>query len=211
MDKMKLEIKQIVRKNLISESRKKEYISESFSKIKNLKGEKLIDAYVGTTFKLMDEGYDFDEIELYLNEQESGILSQFGDILKGGLWSSVKEYAYGWFFTNFLGLSKENAKMLSIGLADTSPLEFLRMFKDESSCQKSAPKIIESILEILVRKTGSGLLSAAGASGVEGVTTTVIGNMVGDSISKSNIGEIIATEHLCKLIHKENTSQNEKK
>lgn len=203
---MKLKIKEIVKKNLISESRKKDYLYESYSKLNNLKGEKLIDGYVKTTFQLMEEGYDFDEIELFLNEEEnvlSGIMGDnmnFGNILKGGLWSSVKEYGYKWFFTSILGLDEDRAQTLAMGLADTSPLEFLRMFKDEGSCKQAAPKIIDSVAEIMVRNFGGDMISKEN----QGILSVSIGNSIGEAIRESNIGEMVVEKTgLCRLIHKE--------
>ena len=65
------------------------------------------------------------------------------------------------------------------------------------------PKLIDAILEVIVRKLGSkisGIDSNDYGLNLKSAGTTLTGNLFGEAIRQSNISEVLS-EKFCKLIH----------
>lgn len=209
MNNINLNIKKVVSENL--QRTRKEIFQESFSIVRgsSTKDEFLTRVLIASS-NLINEGYEMDEIESFLNEQDSSSLVAAGDdalsqiknadwgkIARGTIMSSIKEYAIKWLLNN-LGLKGEIVDSVAIVFADYNPLDLLKPFKDMSSCMRpeAMPQLCDSIMEAVGRYIG-GQVSGGGGSTI---VKLGVGNLFGKSISESNIGEIAATK-FCNLIH----------
>lgn len=205
MNTIKINIKDVVRKNLISESNKVNYLNESFKKIKDYKGDVLIEKYIETSVSLLNEGYEFEEIENYLNEIDNplnalGDKVDWGGMFKESLYSSAKEYAIK-FFLNYLGVNQGISTTLAQFFADVTPIDLLRPFKNAEYCNTYLPKIMKGVLEVIVRYLGSEITGTdRNDYNWSGMASVGLGNMFGEAISESNISNTISVK-LCKIIH----------
>jgi hypothetical protein len=205
MNTIKVNIKEIVRTNLINESDRRKHILNSFQKIKDLKNEQLLEGYISTSNKLISEGYGFHEIENLINEIENPLNMldgkvDWGGMFKESLYSSAKEYIIKWLL-NAVGMGPQWSTTMAQALADLNPLDLLKPFKNEQNCIQYMPNICDTVLEVLVRYLGS---SATGTNRTDynwsGMGSVGVGNIFGEAIRESNIGESISNK-LCKVIH----------
>lgn len=205
MKTIKVNIKEIVKNNLLSESNRKNHIYNSFEKIKDLKNNELIKGYVETSIGLMNEGYTVDEIESSLNEIENPLNMLDGkldwkSVFKDSLTSGAKEYVIKWLLSA-VGMGPQWSTTISQAFADYSPLDMLKPFKNEQMCIQHMPALSDTILEVIVRYIGS---SATGTNRTDydwsGVGGNLVGNIFGEVIRDSNISETISNK-LCKAIH----------
>lgn len=209
MSNIKLNIRKVVSENL--QRTRKEIFQESFSIVRgsSTKDEFLTRVLIASS-NLISEGYEMSEIESFLNEQDASSLVAAGDdalsqiknadwgkIARGTIMSSIKEYAIKWLLNN-LGLKGEIVDSVAIVFADYNPLDLLKPFKDMSTCMRpeAMPQLCDSIMEAVGRYIG-GQVSGGGGSTI---VKLGIGNLFGESISESNLGEIAATK-FCNLIH----------
>lgn len=205
MKNVKLDIKKIVSKNL-RESRD-EILYNSYYKIKDKKGDELVNSFMETSVKLMNEGYEIEEINNFLFEDvlPSSLTNKIQDIdWKGGLTdamvSTMKEMAYYWVLTA-IGLKHSTAMTVSSLIKDLTVLDVLRPFKDKQNCITHGPKLMDAILEALVRWAGRSLTGQEAKNETWGdVFTSFIGNTVGTMIEKTDTSETIANK-LCPMLH----------
>lgn len=208
MSNIKLNIKKVVTENL--QRTRKEIFQESFSIVRgsSSKDEFLTRVLIASS-NLISEGYEMDEIESFLNEQDASSLVAAGDdalsqiknadwgkLARGTIMSSIKEYAIKWLLNN-LGMKGEIVDSMAIVFADYNPLDLLKPFKDMSSCTSAdgMPKLCDAIMEGVGRYIG-GQLAGGGST----VVKLGVGNLFGESIKESNIGEIAGAK-FCNLIH----------
>lgn len=205
MNTIKVNIKEIVKTNLISEANRRNHIYNSFEKIKDLKNDELIKGYVETSIGLMNEGYTVDEIESSLEEIENPLDMLDGKVdwkgmFKDSLTSTAKEYIIKWLL-NAVGMGPQWSTTLAQAFSSYSPLDMLKPFKNEQMCLQHMPGLSDMVLKVIVRYIGSEVTNTdrtdynySGAGGV------LIGNMFGEAIEESNISESISNK-LCKVIH----------
>jgi hypothetical protein len=207
METIKVNIKNVVKKNL-NEARIN-HIHESFKSLKNEKdGAKLFRNYIQISNQLLDEGYEYKEIKHYLNEFENPLnpsnwgldTKKVGQGIENSVWSEAKEFLIKWI-CNAFGFNPTFSTILAQTFADLDPRDMIRPFKDMSSCTSSAPKLVDAILEVVVRQIGGSVTGTNSNNyGWSGVGSGLIGNMFGEAIRESNIGETIAGK-FCKAIH----------
>jgi hypothetical protein len=202
MKEIKLNIKDVVKRNL-NETRNK-ILEESFNQLvlSNTK-ENIVEKYINVSSQLIEIGYTNDEIQSYLNEAIELPFSDkvdYGKLIGGGIWSEVKEYAIRWIL-EALGMKGNLAQQLSIALADTNPLDLIRIFKNRQLCETHMTHIADSVVELLVRNLGGSLAGKTLNIRSSNVGTAAVGNIVGEAIRNSNIGESIR-DVMCKVIHK---------
>jgi len=191
MKKIKINIDEIVSKKLNMTREKR--LQEAFIPLSDIKEkDQFLKKYIIVASNLIEEGYTLDEIENPLNK----LNVDWGGMFKESLWSEAKEYAIKWLLEAF-GVREDIAKQLGIVLADMNPLDIIRIFKNPQMCQTHMPHISDAIVEALVRYYGGKSINA----GTDNAATSLVGNIVGESIKKSNIGETISNI-TCKIIHK---------
>jgi hypothetical protein len=206
MKKIQLNISEIVYKNL-NESRENK-LYNSFYNLKDKKGDDLVYSFMNTSINLMNEGYDFDDINNFLYEIEApkDLLNKVKDIdWKGGmtdaLMDSLKEMAYYWILTS-LGFTGSTTTIISGLLADLSIVDVLRPFKNKQYCIQYAPKVLDSVLEHLGRWAARKLTGQEAKHETWGdILSMGLGNVLGTIIEKSDTSETIANK-LCPMVHK---------
>jgi hypothetical protein len=204
---MKIKLNNISKKNLITEIQRKKVIKESVNNLRTYKGKKLIDETVKLYLNLLNEGYDSNEIDEILDEQDSPLSSilpsgmNFGSLLTGGGISMIKEYVIGWLLKNVLNFSDEQSKIIAVGLADVNPLDLIRVFKNEASCNEHMPHITNSIMEVILRNYGGKVIKGQDL-GQQGFGMNYLGNVAGEALSQSNLGKVMASKYLCPYIEK---------
>ena len=202
MNNIKLDIKKIVSENL--QKTRKQRLEESFNHIKDIKDvETLYSQILYTSSNLIEEGYEIEEVESIVNGlTEQGIIDSAlggmedlknkdwsGDV-KSGLWSAAKEYVINYFVTA-LGIKNETfSRTISVILANMSPLEILKPFKNSQYCTQYMPKLTGSVLEAF----------ASSIIGNDNAVKNVSRNILMDTFSKSNINQVMAND-ICKIIH----------
>jgi hypothetical protein len=209
MNNIKVDIRKVVSENL--KRTRKEIFQESFSIVRgsSTKDEFLTRVLIASS-NLISEGYEMDEIESFLNEQDASSLVAAGDdalsqvknadwgkLAKGTIMSSIKEYAIKWLLNN-LGMKGEIVDSVAIVFAEYDPLDLLKPFKDMSSCMgpKAMPKLCDAIMEAVGRYIGGQATGGGGST----IVKLGVGNLFGEAIEQSNLGEIAGAK-FCNLIH----------
>jgi len=205
MNTIKLNIKEIVQNNLISEMNRRDYLNESFVKIKDFRGDKLINEYMKTSVTLMNEGFTFEEIETHINEIDNPLDKldgkvDWGGMFKDSLYSSAKEYAIKWIL-NYIGVGPQISTSLAQFFAEVTPLDLLRPFKNEQYCTMYLPKIMNGALEVIVRYLGAKM-TGTDRTNYEwsGLGSVGVGNLFGEAIKESKVGKAMS-DKLCKVLH----------
>lgn len=202
-----MNLKENIKQNLLEERRRK--LSESFNDLRDIKdidffNEKLSIA----TLSLLNEGYSFNEIEktFYLFEADNPwdfSKVNLKDVFKKSMLSGAKEYIINFILTNVFGANKNFAATVSVIFSDFNPLDLLKIFKDEQSCLPTMSSLSDSLLEAVARYVGGNAASVDRTNyglNLQGVSTTAAGNIFGEVIRQSNLGETISSK-FCKLIH----------
>lgn len=190
MRTIKLNIDEIVSRNLNMTREKR--LQEAFIPLNEIKDKnQFLKKYLIVTSNLLEQGYTLEEIENPLNN----LNVDWGGMFKESLWSEAKEYAIKWLLEAF-GMKEDIAKQVAIGLSDMNPLDLIRVFKNSQSCLTHMPHISDALLEVLVRYYGGKWTN----TGAGNAATSLVGNIVGEAIRKSNVSENISNI-TCKLIH----------
>ena len=209
MNNIKVDIRKVVSENL--KRTRKEIFQESFSIVRgsSTKDEFLTRVLIASS-NLISEGYEMDEIESFLNEQDASSLVAAGDdalsqvknadwgkLARGTIMSSIKEYAIKWLLNN-LGMKGEIVDSVAIVFADYDPLNLLKPFKDMQTCMQSdaMPAVCDSIMEAVGRYIGGQATGGGGST----IVKLGVGNLFGEAIEQSNLGEIAGAK-FCNLIH----------
>mgnify|MGYP003343129168 CR=1 FL=1 len=209
----RVNISEKIKKSLVEERQRK--LTMSLSELEDIRDDNyFVERYFLTCSKLLEEGYSLDEIE------GTGIKDKLNNIdWKGALSdaavNSGKEYAIRFILTQVFSANPSFATFLAGTLADINPLNLIRIFKGPSECNSGFPQIIDALLEQLVRYIAAGAtgvdrnsydlnplrnLGQGGNTAIRDVASTVAGNMFGDIIRESDIGEKI-TKRFCEFIH----------
>jgi len=202
MKNIKIDIKKVVSENL--QKTRKQRFDESFKNAHESKThEDFLNNVLIASSSLISEGYTIEEVDEYINEQSVAATADdaldkvknadWGKIARGSILSMVKEYAIKWLLTN-VGLKKEFAETAAIVFADYNPLNLIKPFKDSSNCQQYMPELCDAIMEAIGRQIGGQI------TGTSNTLTMGVGNIFGESIKQSNLGEI-ASGKFCKMIH----------
>jgi hypothetical protein len=201
MNNIKLDIKKIVSENL--QKTRKKRLEESFNHIKDIKDvETLYSQILHTSSNLIEEGYEFEEVETVVNSlNEQGIIDTVlggmedlknkdwaGDV-KTGLWSAAKEYVIN-YFVSALGVNEFWSKELSVIFANMTPIEILKPFKNAEYCTQYMPKLSGTIVEATV----------AAVMGKDNAVKNISRNILTEALSESNINQVLANK-FCKIIH----------
>jgi len=202
-----MELREQIKEILVEERNRK--LNESFVVLNDIRDENFIlEKYFEICSNLIQEGYTIDEIENSEIKNSIGSID-WSDAMKQGALSAGKEYAIRFILTNIFQIENENLKtVLSKVLADLNPLDLIRIFKDESNCNKYFPNIVNIMLELIVRKIGSDSLGVDSNSytlnpfkgGFRDIITNYGGNISGEIIRKTDISEKISSK-FCKFVH----------
>lgn len=222
-------IKLLIKEELLSES--KNYIIESFKPLSKTKDiNKLLESFITIKHKLINEGYTDNEINVIL--EQSGILNNISNNLSQGITGAAsdlyKKTDIGktltdaglnmvksqivYYLLTTLGVNKELTEILTPVLLKIPPQELLMLFKTEQSCLKIAPKLSDGLMIGIINymQFGSRGMGAFGevneAVNWDNVAKSGVGNVIGELISQSNIGELISNK-FCKTIWENGNNQ----
>lgn len=203
-------LKTKIKETLLEERKRK--LEESFSHLNDISDKDFfVQSYVSTSFKLMNEGYNLDEIENYVNEnidydkylQDFKNLD-FKEVIGGSMMSMVKEYIINFILTEIFGANRDFAASASVVFADYNPLDLLKIFKDEASCNSTVPSLSDALMEAVGRYIGGEVAGTNSRTNyglnTTGLATGIAGNVFGEVIKESSLGETISRK-FCKLIH----------
>lgn len=202
MKNIKIDIKKVVSENL--QKTRKQRFDESFKNAHESKNyEEFLNHVLIASSNLISKGYSIEDVDGYINEQSIATTADdaldkvknadWGKIARGSILSMVKEYAIKWLLTN-VGLNKEFAETAAVVFADYNPLDLIKPFKDSGNCTQYMPKLCDAIMEAIGRQIGGRV------TGTSNTLTMGIGNIFGESIRESNLGEV-ASGKFCKMIH----------
>lgn len=186
MENLKIQIKI---KEAILEERSKN-LDEKLQKVLGVSEDEFIfEDLVKTYNELLDEGYTIEEIDL-----SSLGNSNLFNLGKGGLMSWIKESLIKWFLEQVFPGSPKTVAMASQVLADVNPLHLLSIFNPNKpeKCIEHFPSVADSLIEVFLRNT---LVSSTETNKMG----NLLGNVFGQAIQDSNIGEI-AADKFCKQL-----------
>ncbi len=205
-----MELKTKIKETLLEERKRK--LEEAFSALKDIRDSDFFAVnYVSTTTRLLDEGYSPNEIIHYINEADLNIPTS-GEDLKKMDWkglmgdtmiSGLKEYAIQYLLSNVFGMNKGLSITAAQVFADYNPLDLLKPFKNVEMCNSHMPKLVNSLLEALIRYLAS---EATGTDrnnygfNVQGIATSTSGNLFGEVLRSTNVGNAIS-DKICQMIH----------
>ncbi len=202
-----MQLREHIKETLLEERKRK--LSESFNQLNDIKDSDFLSKKITEiTLKLMNEGYSLGEIEksfILFEEENPWDFSKvdFVDVFKSSMASGAKEYIINFVLTQVFGANRDFAATASVVFADYNPIDLLKIFKDEQTCNPSMRDLSDSLLEAVVRYLGgqaAGIDRTNYGLNIQGVSTTAAGNIFGEAIRQSNIGETIASK-FCKMIH----------
>ena len=199
-----MELRKYIKETLIEERERKLY--SSYDELNDIRDkEYFLERYFSITATLLNEGYSIEEVESAMNEVENPVSNyDFGSNLLSSGGSQLKEYAINILLTFIFGGKNQGLiSTISVVFADYDIRDILKPFKDEPNCMSHMPKMVDSVLEALSRYiAGSAMGVDRNNYGLNlgGITSSFAGNMFGEVIRDSNMGETISNK-LCKLIH----------
>lgn len=192
---------------------RKNKLQESLSILEDIEDKDFFfHSYINLSAKLLDEGYEIEEIEMVSENIFTDKLKQGAGDVAGDIWGStnildalfggglgmIKEQIIRWVLVQ-LGVGKGAANFLAAALEQTDPRELLRIFKSKEFCVAGMPKISDGIMAGIIRYLQFG------EDGVKldfkDMTKLGVGNVVDEVITQSNIGETVGNK-LCELIWK---------
>ena len=197
-----MELKLKIKEELLKERDRK--LNEAFEEFKDISQESfVVERYIKISAKLLDEGYTINELEATDVSKQLNSVDWKGALSSGAV-SGAKEYIIRFVLSTIFGKNHPDIiTTASIILADVNPLHLLKPFKDEQSCIQYFPKISDGIVEAIVRYFGGKQINVDRNDygiGFKGISTTLGGNIIGDIIKQSNLGETISN-NFCKFIH----------
>ncbi len=208
-----MSLKTEIKKTILEERKTK--LNASLSELEDIRDDSFfVEKYFSTCSKLLEEGYSLDEIESgEITKRLHGI--DWKKALSDASMNTAKEYAIRFILTNIFSLGPNAATFFSRVLADYNPLGIIKVFKGASECNSEFPKIVDALLEALVRYVAGGALNInpnsydlnplrdlgqGGNTAVRDVVSTTAGNMFGEIIKSSDISEKIS-QRFCQFIH----------
>ena len=199
-----MELKNYIKKTLLEERERKLY--SSFDELNDIRDkEYFLERYFIITSNLLNEGYSFEEVESAMNEIENPLSNvDIGSNIMSAGGSQLKEYAINILLTFvFGGKNQGMISTISVVFADYDIRDILKPFKDEPNCMSHMPKMVDSILEALSRYVAGSTVGVDRNDyglNLSGLASGYAGNMFGEVIKDSNIGETIS-DKICKFIH----------
>lgn len=205
-----MEIKETVKKVVLEHRKMK--LEETFADLREIRDINfLVESFNSSFVGLLNEGYNPNEIMEFINEADIFPTSteefknlDFKKIMGDALLSNVKEYVIRFVLTRVFGAGQEFSTFAAQVFADLSPLELLKPFKDEQMCRSSMPKIADSLLEVLSRYIGGSVAGTNNRNSyglnVTDIASSTAGNIFGEIIRDSNVGETIA-DKFCSVVH----------
>jgi hypothetical protein len=200
-----MELRSQIKETILVERTRK--LNESFDVLSDIRDDDyIIETYLKVCSGLLQEGYTIDEIEsVDLKDKIGGL--DMSSMMKSGMLSAGKEYAIRFLLTTIFGDNKKVNTIASRILADLNPLDVLRIFKNNQSCNQHFPKLSDALLEVIVREIGSDIFNVNSDSyslnpfkgGFGDILTNYAGNISGEMVRKTDISEKIASK-FCKLI-----------
>ena len=147
-----MELKQKIKETILEE--RKLRIDNYFNELKDIRDESYRNQrLLEISIKLINEGYDINEIDI--KSQLDKV--DWKSVLTNSTLSGVREYIIRYVIKEIFGANSDISTTAAQFLADYSPLDLLRPFKNHESCMSNngMPKLIDAILEVIVRKLGS--------------------------------------------------------
>jgi thiamine biosynthesis lipoprotein ApbE len=199
-----MELRKYINETLLEERQRK--LHSSYDELNDIRDkEYFLERYFFITSNLLNEGYSIEEVESAIQGVENPLsnVDIGGNLLSAG-GSQIKEYVINVLLTYVFGGKNQGIiTTISVVFADYDVRDILLPFKDMSNCSTHMPKMIDSVLEALSRYiAGSTIGVDRNNYGLDlgGIASGYAGNMFGEVIRDSNMGEIIA-DKLCKFIH----------
>jgi hypothetical protein len=201
------DIKKIVRENLS----KKHSINESFERIfLNENDEDKFGLTIQYLGKLIDEGYDNEQIENVVNEQfdwlkklftpnkqnpqdastRSGILDKVG----GGAISQFKEYAITTLL-NLIGFKGPLVSAMATAMSEMTLSDLIAVFRDKQSCSYHGSTVADALSESLV------VYIISSSTEEDSMAANFLRNTVFEYIKSSQFGEMLANA-VCNVAYK---------
>lgn len=198
-----------IRKTLLEE--RKKHLGESFHYLEDIRDSEFRTvSFMKTMAQLLDEGYSEEEIINEITAQDVTKRLEDTDwkgMMGDAAMSAAKEYMIFFGLSTVLGVNKETSANISRFMADVNPMTFLRIFKGMSECQSGAPEIVDAIIEAFGRSLGADWVGGGGSRRTDyslfsltGMGASYAGNLFGEAIRDSNLGETIANK-FCEVIH----------
>ena len=200
------QIKNIVSNTLLEERKRR--LDEAYNELNDIRDDNfLIERYVSITQKLVNEGYDIDEIEI-----PDSVKNMVPDQLKtddvksalsGALATSAKEYIIRFVLKEIFGAGPGFSTFASQLFADWNPMDLLKIFKNKEECDAAFPALSDRLITMLVRYIASGEIGADSNNyglNFSGVGSTYLGNLFGEVVKDSDISEKVANK-FCEFIH----------
>lgn len=200
------EIKNIVSSVLLEERKKR--LSEAYNELDDIRnGDYLIERYLKITQRLVNEGYDIDEIEIPDSVKnlvpDSLKNSDITGALTDALATSAKEYIIRFILKEIFGAGAGFSTFAAQLFADWNPLDLLKIFKNKEECNAAFPNLSDRLLTMLVRYIASNEIGGNSndySVSFKGMGSTYLGNLFGEVVKESNISEQISNK-FCEFIH----------
>jgi hypothetical protein len=205
-----MDLKTKIKETLLEERKRK--LEESFSALQDIRDTDFLAVnYISITTRLLDEGYSPNEIISHLNEVDLNIPTS-GEDLKKLDWkgimgdtmiSGLKEYAIQYVLSNVFGANKGLSITAAQIFADYNPLDLLKPFKNAEMCNSYMPKLVNSLLEALIRYLASEATGTDRGNydlNVQGIATSASGNLFGEVLRSTNVANVIS-DKVCQMIH----------
>ena len=204
-----MEVKETVKTVLLNH--RKKVIEENFSELTEIRDINFLTEKFNEVFiKLLNEGYNPIEIHDYINEADIFPTNvddfknlDWTSIMGNAFMSNVKEYIIRFVLTRVFGANPSFSTFAAQVFADLNPLDLLKPFKNEQMCQSSMPKIVDALLEALSRYIASDVAGTNQNSygfNVTDIAQSGAGNIFGEIIRSSNVGETISNK-FCSMVH----------
>ena len=206
------QIKNTIKKTLLEERKRK--LKESFYALNDIKDPDFaFHTIVKVYGELLEEGYHENEINSMILEFELGDVTKELDntdwkkVMGDAAISGLKEYAINFVLSSVLGVKREVSAQIAVVLADVNPITLLRVFKSLEDCKKDGVQLIDAVLEALGRYLGAEWFAGGQSRRTDyslmpltGIASSYGGNMLGEVIRETNLGEKI-TEKFCGFVH----------
>jgi len=195
-----MELKTKIKKTLLEERKKK--LEEAFSEVEDIRDDSFrVERIFSISSKLIEEGYTIEEIDVRGQLEKLDWKSVMGDAAI----NSAKEYIIRFILREVFGAGAGFSTTAAQFFASYNPLHLLKPFKSMETCmsKEGMPRLIDGLLTVMLRYIAAGEIGSDRddySIGFRPITSTVAGNILGEVIKDSNIGETIS-DKVCKFIH----------
>jgi len=192
-----MDLKTQIKQTLLEERQNK--LKESFVELLDIDDKVyLVERSLTISHTLLEDGFSVDEIKKELSEYDMSGFDKINwkDFALNSSLSMFKEYIIEYILKELFGTNKEFAHEAAVVFSNLSPTDLLKPFKDEASCSESMPKITKALLVALGRHLAGNITG----TGESTLATRGAGNLFGQAIMQSNVGESLSV-NFCKMIH----------